>query len=59
MKIKITLSNSAGELDCEIVEIPSRADADEVETLIGHATGELIDRCVLSIGDTISITEVA
>ncbi len=51
MKIKVTLNNSGGELDSEIIENPEAVDADDMSEQI-H---DVIAGWVLSEGDTITI----
>jgi len=56
MRIKVTLSNSAGELDCEMRWMPVGKYDEQAE--INAAVAALVDRCLFSIGDTIKIEEV-
>lgn len=51
MRIKITLNNSGGELDSEIIENRNAVDPDDMSDQIQ----DVISRWTLSEGDTITI----
>lgn len=53
MKIVVTLSNSGGELDSSIIDLPDGTDPDDGTDQI-HA---IIEPWILSVGDTITIRE--
>lgn len=55
MKVRVTLFNSGGELASKVLTIAKSDDEDEA---INLAAGEVIEEWILSVGDTITITEV-
>ena len=55
MKIKVTLDNGGGELASEIIENPRATASDDMSSQIM----DVIEGWTLSVGDTITIKEVA
>ena len=55
MSIKITLNGQGGELDCRVID-PTE---DTLEAEVRDAVMDIALNCVLAVGDTITIEEVA
>lgn len=56
MKIKVTLSNSGGELDADEFDVP--AEHPDPAECVNLCAGDIIGKWILSAGDTITIREV-
>lgn len=57
MKIKVTLDGGAGELDSKTFEVAE--DHEDQDEAINLGAADIIEEWTLSVGDTITIREIA
>lgn len=62
VRIKVALDAGAGELDSETITIRHGEygdDSDAIDGAVKDAVVKLVERCIISVGDTITIREVS